>query len=102
MADGCADASIAVEAMKAGAADYLSKAQLSPETLGRSVRHALALTVEERHRREAEEALRTSEERFRALVENSSDAVLLADHIGRITYTASSSQRHLGWLASEM
>ncbi len=93
---------IAVEAMKAGAADYLSKAHLSAETLGRAIRHALALTGEERQRRQAEAALRASEERFRALAENSSDAVVLIDHAARITYLTSSSQRHLGWLASEM
>jgi two-component system cell cycle sensor histidine kinase/response regulator CckA len=96
------DEEIAGEAMNAGAADQLSTSRLSPEILGRSIRHALALTVENRQRRQAEAALRTSEERFRALVENSSDAVLLIDRAGCVTYVAPSSQRHLGWLPSEM
>src|ERR1051325_272649 len=34
---------VAVDAMKAGASDYLSKTQLSVETLERTVRYALAL-----------------------------------------------------------
>src|SRR5438093_10729160 len=34
---------VAVEAMKAGAADYLPKTQVSVETLDRAIRHALAL-----------------------------------------------------------
>src|SRR5262245_32818527 len=38
---------VAVQAMKAGAADYLPKTQVSVETLDRAIRHALALRTEE-------------------------------------------------------
>jgi two-component system cell cycle sensor histidine kinase/response regulator CckA len=93
---------IAVEALRAGAADYLSKGQLSVETLARAMRHALALEAEERQRRQAESALRASEERFRALVENSSDALMLIDAEGRVSYITPSSRRLLGWQADEM
>src|SRR5919197_4278858 len=75
---------VAVEAMKAGAADCLSKANVSVDTLERAVRHAVALHEQERQRRQAEDALRASEERFRALVENSSDGLLLIDRVGRV------------------
>jgi two-component system, cell cycle sensor histidine kinase and response regulator CckA len=93
---------VAVEAMKAGAADYLSKANLTIEGLERAVRHALALRAGEQQRRQAEAALRASEERFRALVENSSDALLLIDAVGRVTYFSPSSSRHLGWGSEEI
>jgi two-component system, cell cycle sensor histidine kinase and response regulator CckA len=93
---------VAVEAMKAGAADYLGKANISTETLERGIRHALALHMGERQRRQAEDALRASEERFRALVENSSDALLLIDREARITYVAASFSRHLGWKPEDM
>jgi len=93
---------VAVEAMKAGAADYLGKAGLTVEALERAILHALALHAEEVQRWHAEAALRASEERFRALVDNSSDALLLIDGEARITYLSPSSERHLGWTAQQM
>jgi PAS domain S-box-containing protein len=93
---------VAVEAMKAGAADYLSKTNLTVESLEGAVRHAVALRAGERQRRQAAAALRASEERFRTLVENSSDALLLMDAEARVTYLAPSSTRHLGWRPDQM
>jgi len=93
---------VAVEAMKAGAADYLSKTNLTSDALERTIRHALALHAEERQRWHAEAALTASDERFRALVEHSSDALLLLDAEGRVTYLTPSSARHLGWTPEQM
>jgi two-component system cell cycle sensor histidine kinase/response regulator CckA len=86
---------VAVEAMRAGASDYLNKATLTVEALDRSIRHVLALHAEH-------SALLASEARFRALVENSSDALLLIDADGRVTYVAPSAGRHVGWTQHQM
>ena len=52
-----------IEAMQAGAADYLIKGQIEPEDLERSIRYAL-------DRMEAQRALRASEERHRAMFDH--------------------------------
>jgi signal transduction histidine kinase len=49
---GQGDEETAVELMKAGAADYIGKGQLTPERLSRSLRHALALFRSEEARRQ--------------------------------------------------
>ena len=87
----------AVEAMKAGAADYLVKSNLSLESIRHSVRRALDLARTEKRRREAEEKLRRSEERHRALIENSYDAIALLDRQAIITYASPATTRLLGY-----
>jgi len=70
---GYGDEELAVELMKAGAADYLTKNSLSPERLERSLRYALALhraehertlllAREQQARQEAQEANRAKDE----------------------------------------
>jgi len=56
----------AIEALKHGAADFVPKQRL--DQLGPSVRRALAVAAEQKGRRQAEEALRQSEERLREAV----------------------------------
>lgn len=58
-------------ALEAGATDYLDKATLSGQLLDRSLRYAIG-------RRRAAEALRRSDERFRALFANSPAAIYIA------------------------
>jgi PAS domain S-box-containing protein len=99
---GRGDEDVAVEAMKAGAADYLNKTALTIESLERAVRHAVALRAGEQQRQQAEAALRSSEERFRALVENSSDALMLIDAESRVTYITPSTTRLLGWQTDQI
>jgi len=55
---GKGDQSIAVQAMKAGATDYLDKSTLSPEILFKSIRHSINLFREEQKRVQAEESLK--------------------------------------------
>ncbi len=73
---------IAVEAMKAGAQDYIIKGNLS--RLIPAVERELREAAGRRERRKAEEDLRASEEQYHRLFESSLDAVVLMKPDGTI------------------
>jgi two-component system cell cycle sensor histidine kinase/response regulator CckA len=52
--------------------------------------------------RRPDEARHRSEGRFRALVENSADVLMLLDGDGRITYATPSAEHHFGWAAGDL
>jgi signal transduction histidine kinase/CheY-like chemotaxis protein len=68
---GQGDEQLAVEIMKAGASDYLLKAQLSVERLGQAVRQATRLHRAELLRAEAQERQRKSAAQLKGLAEAS-------------------------------
>ncbi|HEY7063384.1 MAG TPA: GAF domain-containing protein [Chloroflexota bacterium] len=53
-------------------------------------------------RRRAEGRLRRTEDRFRALIENSSDVIALLDHAGAFTYLSPSITRVMGYAPAEL
>lgn len=91
---GQSDHDIDVEAMRAGAADYLVKGRIDAALLERSIRYAIAHA-------QAVQAMRESERRFRALIENTSDAIALIGPQGNILYGSPSTTRVLGYDVEE-
>lgn len=79
---GRGDEDIAVELMKAGAADYVPKASLTAERLALSLRHTMELSRAAAARRRAEEELRTEEARFRTLANAIPQLAWMADASG--------------------
>ena len=72
---GQGDEQIAVQVMKAGACDYLSKAKVSPENLHQVLRHAIRVNQAEMQAALANERLKESEERYRLVLEGSNDGI---------------------------
>src|SRR6202023_960173 len=64
---GRGDEDIAVQLMKAGAADYLPKASMTPERLAAGLRHAMELARAPAARKQAETHIRAGENGFRTL-----------------------------------
>lgn len=72
---GQGDEQIAVQVMKAGACDYLSKARISPENLYQILRQTIRVSRAEMEAALANERLKESEERYRLVLEGANDGI---------------------------
>jgi PAS domain S-box-containing protein len=97
---GSLDEETAAEYIKAGAAEYIVKHRLF--RLAPAVKRALVLREALEGAAKAEAAVARSEQRFRKLVEYSSDVVTLLDAAGHIVYSSQSLKPTLGYGAGEL
>lgn len=88
---GQGDREIDLEAMKAGAADYLDKSQLRAPLLERSIRYAI-------ERKRAEQKIREQA----ALLDIATDAILVQNLQNQILFWNQGAQRMYGWKAEEV
>ncbi len=86
---------VAVDAMRGGANDYLMKGSLA--RLGPAITRELQETTNRNGRRRAELSLRASEDRYRDLVENSQDLICTHDLEGRILSVNRAAAEALGY-----
>jgi PAS domain S-box-containing protein len=93
---GLDDSKTAVEAVKAGAHDWISKNQTNGVLLERSLRYA-------RERAHMQQQLRQSEERFRQLAENMNDVVWSLDiDAGELVYVSPAYEKIWGRPVDEL
>ncbi len=90
----------AVALMKAGAHDYLIKDNLA--RLVPAVQRELEQSIIRRERKQAGEALRESEEKYRMLVEQASDAIFIANSTGRFLDVNAAGCKLLGYAREEI
>ncbi len=88
----------ALEAVREGAADYLFKGRLDAPLLTRAIRFA----KERAARRLANRRLEQSEQRFRSLVETTSDWIWSTDQAGTYTYSSPRVKDLLGYEPEEV
>ena len=86
---------VAVDCMKQGATDYLLKDRLS--RLGQAIDRALEQKRLKDEKKQSQEALRSSEVRFRSLVQNLRDIITVHSEKGTITYESPSASKILGY-----
>ena len=96
------DEQTAVEAMKAGALDYVVKSPQTFADMPRIVTHALDHWQLLQERRQAQQALQESEERYRSILEQMDDVYYEVDLAGNFTFLNESSCRKFGYLREEL
>ena len=99
---GHGDEKMAVEAMKAGAVDYVVKSAQSLADLPRIATSTLREWDHIVERRKAEQALQASEERYRTLFENNPSMFFTVDARGTVVSVNRFAADHLGRGADEM
>jgi PAS domain S-box-containing protein len=86
---GLGDREVDIEAMKAGAVDYLIKGQLNPDMLERAIRYAI-------EGKRAQENLRHERDLISRIMETSPVSIVVADQLGNITFANHRAEEVLG------
>ncbi len=91
----------AVKALRKGAYDYLKK-PFETEELVKTIDNALRQKMLQEINQEMEDRLRTSERRFRFMVQNSPDMIYTLDANGRFTFINNAAERLFGYRSADL
>lgn len=92
---GLKDSQVGVEAIKLGAQDYLAKGDVTYDILEKTVKYSI-------ERKNTEEALLSSEKRFRAVVETAKVSIITADHKNKIMTWNKGAELSFGYSEAEI
>jgi diguanylate cyclase (GGDEF)-like protein/PAS domain S-box-containing protein len=92
---GTDDEKLALKAVQMGAQDYLMKGQVDARLLVRSIRYAI-------ERKRADDTLKSTEERFKLMIQNVLDLITILDVDGTMKYVSPSHHRILGYEDEEL
>lgn len=99
---GMDDEQLAVQALRLGAQDYLSKESKDHRVLVRAIRYAVERSRLRAELKRAMEIRQESEERFRRMVEENADGILITNEQGTILFSNPSLDRMFGKAPEEM
>ncbi len=93
---GMGNETLAVRALKNGAADYIPKNDLNYENLSRSILNAIKIHALELESKQTQSDLRQREEEYRTIIESVSDIIFKLDSDGKIIFI-NPAVRNLGY-----
>jgi len=105
---GLDDEAVALDALRLGVQNYLSKDEITTAVLTRTIRFSLErheviqkLKIAERELNLKKLQIEKSERKYRALVEHSNDMICLMDRNGTLLYASPSDELIMGWTLAE-
>jgi len=93
---------IGVEAIQRGAQDYLVKTDVDGALLSHSITHAIERAALQRELRDQASRLKESEKRFRSMVDENADGIIIVDKNGIIRFANPSAEKLLGRRKSDL
>jgi PAS domain S-box-containing protein len=98
---GLADVGLAVQSLREGAQNYLTKDELDASRLGRTLRFAIERHGFIQRLREADKAVIDRERRFHAITEHGADLLTIRDAEGGVVYESPVKRKLLGYGVDE-
>ena len=99
---GPEDEALAAEAVERGAEDYILKGRTPYMPLGRAVQHTVERRRMQAEARRQERALQASEDRFRRIIQENADGILIVDRAGTARLVNSAAEDLLGCPAEDL
>jgi signal transduction histidine kinase len=99
---GLQDEEVGFAAVRQGAQDFLTKAEVTPDVLVRSITYAIERQRLKSNLEKTSRELRHSEQRFRQLIEQNSDGMLILTRKGKIRFANPAAEKMLGQTTADL